>query len=72
MAEVKPRIEYRDLAWMRVFEMVKSFGAGSIVGDFKIIYIHDDPPWVQVKGKDGKRMIRKGDEFIHQLAKCTE
>lgn len=65
----KPRVAYRDLAWMHTFELVKKCGEGSVLRGFTVLYINDDPAWIQVKSRDGKRMIRKGDEFIHRLIK---
>lgn len=67
-----PRIAYADLAWMSAFEKVKKLGAGAALGDFKVIYANDDPPWVQVKSKAGKRMVRKGDALIFDLAKASD
>lgn len=63
---VKPRVSYADLRWVQAFESVKKNG---VAEGFKVIHLSDDPPWVQVKSKAGNRMVRKGDEFIHQLAR---
>jgi len=64
----KPRVAYADREWMTTFERLKQLGEGAKLGEWKILWIHEDPPWVQIRG-NGKnvRMVRKGDPLIHEL-----
>ena len=63
----KPKISYGEFRWMQAFEKIKALGEGSNVGGWEIFWIHEDPHWVQLKGKDGKRMVRKGDVLLIEL-----
>lgn len=69
MAGLKPRVAFADLAWMSAFEKVKQLGEGATVGDYKIVWIYDDPPitWLQVKIGKVKKIIRKGAAGIFDL-----
>lgn len=64
---MKPQIAYADLVWMSDFEKVKTLGEGSRIADIEILWIHEDPYWVQIKKGKEKQMIRKGEPFPKEL-----
>jgi len=68
---MKQRIAYTDLAWAVAFARIKveneRLPNGVTYDGWKILWIHDDPPWILLGKKRQRRMVRKGDPLLLEL-----
>lgn len=64
---MKPLITYADMKWHMDFEKVKAFGTGARIGPYEILWINEEPPWIQFRVGRHRQMVRKGDPFPKEL-----
>ena len=74
---MKPQISYAEFQqareqWMSAFEKIKALPEGTTLSKYELAWVHEDPHWVQLAyredGKRLKRMVRRGDVLLIELA----
>jgi hypothetical protein len=74
---MKPRIKPEEIAWFQAFEKLRKVYEPLNAENQKLeiegyrVWLNDDPAWVQLKGRKGTLMLRRGDsrliEFVGKL-----
>jgi hypothetical protein len=70
--QMKPKLSYSAVfgsEWDKAFAKVQALGEGAKLGDYVIHWIHTSPDWVQLRGKDGRRMVRRDDPLLVELTR---